>query len=106
MLVGCKKKRLTLLLISWIFSCSSIFTQTRQLNFINYNVKDGMSHGIVDAFVRDKEGFLWIATYNGLDRFDGTNFKIFHSDYHNSNAIIDNYIHDVCEDKEGNIWCG
>jgi ligand-binding sensor domain-containing protein/signal transduction histidine kinase len=106
MLVGCKKKRLTLLLISWIFSCSSIFTQTRQLNFINYNVKDGMSHGIVDAFVRDKEGFLWIATYNGLDRFDGTNFKIFHSDYHNSNAIVDNYVHDVCEDKEGNIWCG
>jgi ligand-binding sensor domain-containing protein len=41
-----------------------------------------MSHGIVDDLFRDSEGFLWIATYNGLDRFDGTNFKVFHADYH------------------------
>jgi len=84
----------------------AVSAQSQNFNFINYGVKDGLSHGIIDAFCRDKEGFLWIGTYNGLDRFDGTTFKVFHSDYHNPNTLMDNYVHDVCEDHDGNIWCG
>lgn len=65
-----------------------------------------MSYGLVNDLFRDSEGFLWIATFNGLNRFDGTSFKVFYANLHDSTAIGANYILHICEDKDGNIWCG
>jgi signal transduction histidine kinase/streptogramin lyase len=65
-----------------------------------------MSYGLVNDLFRDSEGFLWVATFNGLDRFDGTGFKVFYANPQDSTAIADNYILHICEDKDGDIWCG
>jgi signal transduction histidine kinase/ligand-binding sensor domain-containing protein len=101
-----KKLSLYFLTACWLFISLHTSAQRQNFYFTNYGVKDGMSNGIVDDLFRDSEGFLWIATYNGLDRFDGTNFKIFHADYHNPDALVDDYVQHICEDHQGNVWCG
>src|SRR5215471_12797918 len=79
--------------------------QPQNFYFSNYGVKDGLSYGVVNDIFRDSEGFLWIGTFNGLNRFDGTGFKTFFPDQNDSTTIIGSDVLRVCEDHDGNIWC-
>jgi len=79
--------------------------QPQSFYFTSYGVKDGMSFGLVNDLFRDSEGFLWIGTFNGLNRFDGTGFKVFYANQHDSSTLVSNDVLRVCEDHEGNIWC-
>jgi len=85
----------------WIVS----YAQPQNFYFRNYGVKDGISYGVVNDICRDSEGFLWIGTFNGLNRFDGTAFKTFFSNPYDSTGIIGNDVLRICEDHDGNIWC-
>ena len=58
------------------------------------------------AYFRINLGFIWIGTDNGLNRFDGTNFKVYRHQQNKSNSISDNSIWSLYEDREGNIWIG
>ena len=49
-------------------------------NFTLYTTKDGLSHNYVNAITQDSYGYVWIATYKGLNRFDGSTFQQFYSD--------------------------
>jgi hypothetical protein len=54
-------------------------------NFTLYTTKDGLSHNYNNVITQDSYGYIWIATYKGLNRFDGTGFRQFYSDSgHNS----------------------
>ncbi|MEP7265451.1 MAG: two-component regulator propeller domain-containing protein, partial [Bacteroidota bacterium] len=86
------------------FTCSAD-AQQNEFIFNHTGVKDGLSNGIVNSFCRDKENFLWIGTYDGLNRYDGTSFQIYKSNPHDSTTLLNNTVHDVCEDHNGNIWC-
>jgi putative methionine-R-sulfoxide reductase with GAF domain/streptogramin lyase len=79
--------------------------QQTNFQFNHIGTKDGLSHGIVNAFCQDREGFLWIGTFDGLNRFDGSHFTVYKNDKRNLHSLINNTVHGVCEDKAGNIWC-
>ena len=49
-------------------------------NFTLYTTKDGLSHNYTNVISQDSYGYIWIATYKGLNRFDGTSFQQFYSD--------------------------
>ena len=90
-----------------LFFFGDSFSQNtfHQNSFNHLNVKDGLSHGLINAICQDEEGFLWIGTYDGLNRFDGKSFKVFKYNRKNPKSLMNNIVHDVCADKEGNIWC-
>src|SRR5689334_22641680 len=46
----------------------------------NYNYEQGLPQASVNAMVQGRDGYLWLATFGGLVRFNGTDFKIFHAD--------------------------
>ena len=93
-----------------IFSCYIYNTVSRK-NFITYffficlffsgreslaqnpdlyqtvSIAQGLSQGMVFDILQDKEGFLWIATKNGLNRYDGYDFKVFTNDPYNINYL-------------------
>lgn len=68
------------------------------------NASHGLSSNKVHKVLQDNRGFYWIATANGLNRFDGTSFKIFKNIRGDSTSLADNFCTDLLEDAEGNIW--
>lgn len=66
----------------------------------------GLSNNTVYDVLQDRLGFLWFATDDGLNRFDGYEFKIFRNVPGNENSILDNSIRAIAEDSDGNIWIG
>ncbi len=67
---------------------------------------EGLSNGEVTAILQDSKGFLWIGTRGGLNRYDGSNIKIFQNEIGNPNSLINNSIETLFEDSKGQIWIG
>jgi ligand-binding sensor domain-containing protein/signal transduction histidine kinase len=76
------------------------------LRFEHFTSENGLSENFVYAVYQDKNGFLWIGTHDGLNRYDGYGFKKFRHDPADINSLPDNTIYSICEDGQGNIWMG
>lgn len=72
--------------------------------FDHLTEKDGLSNENVTDMLRDKDGFLWISTFFGLNRYDGQRFEVFRHNRKDSTTILNNLITAICEDPKGNIW--
>ncbi len=66
----------------------------------------GLSQGLINDMLQDKEGFIWIATKGGLNRYDGYSFKVFTTDPHDSSSISSNAVASLLEDSRGRLWIG
>lgn len=69
-------------------------------------VEDGLSHNEVTSIVQDQDGFIWIGTRGGLNRYDGYEFKIFNQVPGDSNSLVNPSIETLFNDDKGNIWIG
>ena len=88
------------------FVCGSIASaQTSSGNEL-ISTTQGLSQGLINDILQDKDGFIWIATKGGLNRYDGYNFKIFTNDPQDAYSISSNFINSLLEDKKGRIWIG
>jgi methyl-accepting chemotaxis protein/streptogramin lyase len=75
-------------------------------HFRHLTTDQGLSTGTVNFVFTDSNGFIWIGTINGLNRFDGYSIEIFKQDSGNPNSISDNSINCMAEDSEGKLWIG
>jgi signal transduction histidine kinase/DNA-binding response OmpR family regulator/ligand-binding sensor domain-containing protein len=64
----------------------------------------GLSNSSVNAIFQDSENLLWIGTWDGLNRYDGNNFKIFRPELDNENSLSNQVILKIDEDSSGRIW--
>lgn len=87
-------------LIVWLPSSSA---QENPFIFSQLKEENGLSDNIINCFLKDSRGILWIGTYNGFNRFDGTNFTVYKKRKH-TNSMLNEVVHKLCEDKQGNIW--
>ena len=71
-----------------------------------YTPLEGLSQSVVTSLAKDKEGFIWIGTEDGLNQFDGIEFKIFRHDPNDSLSLPDNFISVLKPDASGNLWIG
>lgn len=76
------------------------------INFNNISIEDGLTQATVEDMIQDKKGYIWIATNDGLNRYNGNEFKAFRHEKNNENSIVNNYVVELAEDLEGNIWVG
>ena len=67
-------------------------------------VNDGLSQGMIFDIIQSRDGFIWIATKDGLNRYDGTRFEVFSPDPFNPFAIGSSEVHKLFEDSRGWIW--
>ncbi|PZX20141.1 signal transduction histidine kinase [Breznakibacter xylanolyticus] len=72
--------------------------------FEHYNTQNGLSQNTVFSVHCDPKGFLWIGTMNGLNRFDGYDFKIYKSIGSQPNMITNNRVSRIWDDARGFIW--
>jgi signal transduction histidine kinase/DNA-binding response OmpR family regulator len=70
------------------------------------SIAQGLSQGMVYDILQDKEGFIWVGTKDGLNRYDGYNFKVFTNDPSNTRSLSSNSINKLFEDSKGRIWVG
>lgn len=83
-----------------------VHLQAQTIYFNHLTTDNGLSNNNVFNIIQDSFGFLWFATDDGLNRYDGYDFKIFRNDPENQNSISDNSIWVLTLDKKGNIWIG
>ena len=102
------KKINIILILACIFSCLKISTSYANIresfNFKNITIEDGLSQSTVETIYQDSKGYIWIGTNDGLDRYNGYEFKHYKHDKYDKNSIANNYIVDIIEDKNGYIW--
>ena len=79
---------------------------TQNISFRHLTVENGLSNNDVNTLIQDRNGFIWFGTEDGLNRYDGYNFKVYRHDPSDSNSLSNNSIWAMLEDKEGNIWIG
>lgn len=100
------RARNIVLFLSLVLLQGTIIAQQTALNFINFSSKDGLSSNYVNALLKDRYGYMWFGTDDGLNKFNGNNFKVYKNQSGDSTSIAGNIIMALCEDQSGNLWIG
>ncbi|GAB3020348.1 two-component regulator propeller domain-containing protein [Niabella terrae] len=95
--------RLTLLIALNILA---VVTYGQPLYFRHYQVEDGLSTNTVISALQDNFGFLWLGTSEGLNRFDGNQFKIYRHQPGNSKSLRSNAVFCLFQDQKNQLWVG
>ena len=93
----------TLLLLA--FCCTLQAQQNVRFAETIFNQTDGLSENTVSRIIQDRMGFMWFATWNGLNRYDGRTFRCFKAEPGQACPLRNNRITWIGENDEGNIWC-
>ncbi|WP_169311998.1 hybrid sensor histidine kinase/response regulator transcription factor [Pseudopedobacter saltans] len=72
--------------------------------FRHYSTEHGLSHDGVLCIKEDSEGFIWLGTWDGINRYDGNNFKTYKARPGDNSFLKNNKIRDIIEDKIGYLW--
>ena len=76
------------------------------LRFEILSLEEGLSQSSVRSIIQDRQGFLWIGTEDGLNRFDGYHFKVYRPLPNDPNSLSDRWISDLLADRDGYLWIG
>ncbi|WP_462266702.1 hybrid sensor histidine kinase/response regulator [Mucilaginibacter sp.] len=78
--------------------------QRQSLRFSHLGTGEGLSQINVNRILQDSRGLIWIATRNGLNRYDGYRFTIYRSVITDTGSISNNSVSDIAEDANGDLW--
>ena len=76
----------------------------RDLKFTHLTTNDGLSQGYVVAILQDRRGFMWFATRDGLNRYDGNAFVVYKNNPNDSGSLSSNFLQDLMQDDHGYLW--
>lgn len=93
-----------ILLLLFHFCFPAVYSQ--QLYFNHLSVNNGLSQGVNNCIVRDSKGFVWISSFDGLNRFDGIECKKYYAVQGTPNGLKGTLFLNILEDKNGNMWIG
>lgn len=79
-----------------------IFAQTGKF----FSTDKELSNSLVNQVYQDRKGYIWIATEDGLNKFDSTRFSIYRHNKGDSTSLKNNYVRTLYEDSRGNFWIG
>ncbi len=74
--------------------------------FEQIGTNDGLSQNDVNAIYQDVNGYMWFATHDGLNKYDGYNFTVYLPQSNNPKSISSNLVFTIDGDKKGNLWIG
>lgn len=80
--------------------------QNYNLRFNRITTADGISQNYVVCAYQDSKGFMWFGTQDGLNRYDGYNFKVYKHIPNDKTSLSENWIWNIYEDSKGYLWIG
>ncbi len=95
-------KRLLLISIFFLFIIN--VNAQNIINFHHLTAEEGLSQSSVTCILQDEKGFMWFGTEDGLNRYDGYNFKIFKNSPSDSTSLSNNFVMGLYDDSSGNLY--
>ncbi len=90
----------------FILQFNNILFSQNQIPFFRLGTAQGLSQSTIFCSFQDTKGYIWFGTAEGLNRYDGYNFKVFRHNIKDSTSLGSNDILSLTEDATGNIWLG
>ncbi|RZJ73998.1 MAG: hybrid sensor histidine kinase/response regulator [Flavobacterium sp.] len=90
-------------LFAFLNFCTS-FGQDTSIRYLD--IHDGMSNNSVNTIFQGRDGYMWFGTYDGLNRYDGYDFKAYRNIIGDSTSLQANFVHSLCEDSHDRLWIG
>ena len=94
------------IILSGIFLLAVSGIKAENYYFKRYDKESGLSHQTVYCALQDSRGFMWFGTKAGLNRFDGTNFKVYVSELEQPHTLPSNTVLSIVEGPDGFLWIG
>lgn len=98
------KLKLVVVFAGLLLTGGAGLAQEKKFQFARLDASDGLSHNMVNDFLKDPDGFMWFATASGLNRFDGYVFKVFQNVPGDTTSLLVNDVSRLFEGPEGKIW--
>lgn len=76
----------------------------RPIYFDHLTMRDGLSQSTVMSILQDSQGYLWLATESGLDRYDGYSVRAYRRERGNEHGLASDFIWTIAEDAHGDLW--
>ncbi len=96
--------KILILVFFYFLSVEISIAQKSTMAFRHLTNEDGLSQCHIFAILQDRQGFMWFATQDGLNRYDGYTFVVYKHNPDNPESLSDNVIRDLVEDDNGNLW--
>ncbi|MDH6311956.1 signal transduction histidine kinase/DNA-binding response OmpR family regulator/ligand-binding sensor domain-containing protein [Parabacteroides sp. PFB2-10] len=96
-------RKLPVLFCSLFALITTVYAQW-QPTFTHYSSEEGLSQNSVMKIMEDHKGFMWFATWDGINKFDGYTFKTYKASGDNSIRLVNNRVDHIAEDQYGYIW--
>ncbi len=92
------------LIFTLVVETHCLSQQINRVDISLLSLRDGLSDSRITALFQDSQGYLWVGTANGLNRYDGYGFRKYTHRFGDTANIPGNYIRDIQEDSRGNLW--
>ncbi|MDP4239761.1 MAG: two-component regulator propeller domain-containing protein [Bacteroidota bacterium] len=89
-----------------VFCGSPAYNQIYNYSFDHLTVEDGLSQSTIFAITQDTKGFIWLATRDGLNRYDSHDIKVYRNDPNAPSSLTNNVINALLLDSKGQLWVG
>ena len=76
------------------------------VRFHTYGTAEGLSQATSHAIAQDRNGFIWVGTQDGLNRFDGYAFKAYKHTRGDPYSLSQNHVWALADDPDGSLWVG
>ncbi len=78
----------------------------QDIHFTRISIESGLSQSTIFSVAQDGVGNIWFATYDGVNKYDGYEFTVYHHAFDDSRSIADDVARVLCADRSGRIWVG
>jgi signal transduction histidine kinase/ligand-binding sensor domain-containing protein len=92
-------------IVYWMLAAASLGAQShKRFSFAHYGPSSGLASNDVFATTQDRQGFIWVGTTNGLQRYDGIRFMTFSHKKNDPTTIPGNFVSQLLMDGKDHLW--
>lgn len=100
------KERILIKILLLLLFPVLLIAHPADIQFEHISINEGLSQGTVRCIFQDSRGFMWFGTQDGLNRYDGLQFKKYKHEPDDTTSLKNNTIFSICEDNQGKLWIG